>query len=209
MYRNASRLFFLSILIMLFACAPKRVEIPTYEGSSLTDVLSSYKDIYSIDTTFSATFEREDTEIRGDGIVRISDSGDMDMRIYSFGFLAFELSSKDGVIKSEPRIDNNKSTILTYGLRDCLFWWDIKDYDLDESLNDYILINSQRHVWINKKTMLPTKRVIFLDDGKELDIIYENPEKFGDLWYPSKLRIEFAKYAVVLRLKDMSVIRRG
>lgn len=207
MYRNASRLFFLSILIMLFSCAPKQVKIPVYEGISLTDVLSSYNNISSIDTTFSAIFQREDTEIKGDGVVNISESGDMNMRIYSFGFLAFELSSKDGVIKSEPQIDKNKSTILTYGLRDCIYWWDIKNYELNESTDDYILVNSQRQIWIDKKTMLPTKQVIFLDDGRELDIIYENPEKFGDLWYPSKLRIEFAKYSVVLRLKDISVRR--
>jgi len=209
MYRNALRLFFLSILIMLFACVPKRVEIPVYEGKSLEDALSLYKSISSIETTFSATFEKEDTEIKGDGIVNIADSGDMSMRIYSFGFLVFELSSKDGVIKSDPQIDKNKSTILTYGLRDCLYWWDIKDYEVNESLNSYILLNNQRQVWINKKTMLPIKQVIFLDDGRELDITYENPENFGVFWYPSKLRIEFAKYAVVLRLKDMSAIRRS
>lgn len=209
MYKSALNLFLLSILIIFSACTPKRVEVPTYVGINLNDVLSSYQNIFSVDTTFSATFIREDTEISGDGVVNISISGDMNMRIYSFGFLAFELISKDGVIKSEPQIDKYKSTILTYGLRDCIYWWDIKNYELEENNDNYILVNNQRQVWINKKTMLPVKQIIFLSDGRQLDIIYENPEKFENFWYPSKLRIEFARYAVVLKLKDISAIRRS
>ncbi len=44
-----------------------------------------------------------------------------------------------------------------------------------------------------------------LEDGRELDIYYENPEKIGDLWYPSKIRIELSRYAVTLRIKDILI----
>ena len=49
------------------------------------------------------------------------------MRIYSFGFLAFEMTAHNGIIKSKPPVDRNKGILLSSGLRDCLFWWDIKD----------------------------------------------------------------------------------
>ena len=122
------------------------------------------------------------------------------------GFLAFELSSANGAIKSTPSIDKNKSLILTDGLRDCLFWWDIKDFDTQEKEGKFILTNSRRQIWIDGKTMLPVRQIISLEDGRELDISYENPEKIGNVWYPSKIRIELSKNALTLRIKDISFI---
>ena len=206
MSKIVSKLFLVSILIILSACVPKRVEVPSYERADVADALSARKSIFAIDTTFSITFEKEDTEIKGDGVANISRSGDMNMRLYSFGFLAFELSSVNGVVKSSPAVDKNKALILTYGLRDCLFWWDIKDFEKKEQEGNFILTNSQRRIWIDGKTMLPVRQVISLEDGKELNISYENPDKIGGSWYPSKIRIELSRYAVTLRIKDMAFL---
>jgi len=204
MLKIVSRLFFLSIILLSLSCAAKRVEMPVYEGVDFREILSSRNNISSIDTTFSITFEKEDTEIRGDGVLKVLKNGDMTMRVYSFGFLAFEMKSQNGVIKTIPVIDRNKGTILTNGLRDCLFWWDMKDFEIEESESDYLLRNLTRMLWIDKKTILPKKQIISLEDGRELDIFYENPEKSGDVWYPSKIRIELSRYAVTLRIKDIS-----
>ncbi len=206
MSKIVSKLFLVSILIILSACAQKYVEAPSYEGVGIADALSARKNIFAIDTTFSITFEKEDTEIKGDGVANISRSGDMNMRLYSFGFLAFELSSVNGIVKSSPAVDKNKALILTYGLRDCLFWWDIKDFEKKEQEGTFILTNSQRRIWIDGKTMLPVRQVISLEDGKELNISYENPDKIGGSWYPSKIRIELSRYAVTLRIKDMAFL---
>jgi hypothetical protein len=206
MSKIVSKLFLVSILIILSACAQKYVEAPSYEGVGVADALFARKNIFAIDTTFSITFEKEDTEIKGDGVANISRSGDMNMRLYSFGFLAFELSSVNGIVKSSPAVDKNKALILTYGLRDCLFWWDIKDFEKKEQEGNFILTNSQRRIWIDGKTMLPIRQVISLEDGKELNISYENPDKIGGSWYPSKIRIELSRYAVTLRIKDMAFL---
>jgi len=196
----------LSAVLIVLSCAVKRVEVPVYEGVDVRDVLRSKSNISSIETRFSITFEKEDTEIKGDGLLNISRSGDMNMRIYSFGFLAFELASENGIIRSSPVIDRNKGIILTHGLRDCLFWWDIKDFDVTENEKDYLLMNSSRKIWIDRRTMLPVRQTVSLEDGRELDIFYENPEVSDDIWYPSKIRIELLRYAVVLRIKDISFI---
>ena len=197
------KLFLVSILIVLFACAPKRVELPSYEGVDLKDVLASKKKVSAIETKFSLVYERDDTEMKGDGALNILRTGDMNMRLYSFGFLAFELSSQNGTIKSKPVIDRTKEMILTDGLRDCLFWWDITDFETREKEGNFILKNSTRQVWIDRKTMLPVRQIISLDDGRELNIFYENPEKSGDTWYQSKIRIELSRYAVTLNIKDI------
>ncbi len=206
MLKIVSTLFLLSTLLFSYSCATKRVELPVYEGINVREVLSSKNNISAIDTTFSIVFEKDDSEIRGDGVVAISRNGDITMRIYSFGFLAFELTSENGNIRSNPVIDRNKRTILIYGLRDCLFWWDMRDFEVEEKETHYLLKNITRQVLIDKKTMFPVKQIVSLEEGRELNIFYENPEKAGDIWYPSKIRIELSKYAVTLKIKDISFI---
>jgi len=203
--RELLRLLLVSLaLIFLFSCAPKRVEIPTYEGIDVREVLSTKNKISTIDTTFSIIFEKDDSEMRGEGVLNISRNGDLNLRIYSFGFLALEVTSEKGVIKSSPRIDRSKTKILTQGLRDCLFWWDIQDYEVDEKDDVYLLKNSLREVWFDKKTILPIKQRVALENGRELYISYGDMEKMGDVWYPSKITIELSQYSVKLKIRDIS-----
>jgi hypothetical protein len=142
--------------------------------------------------------------MRGEGVLNISRNGDLNLRVYSLGFLAFEVISENGVIKSSTRIDRNKTKILTQGLRDCLFWWDIQDYEVDEKDDVYHLKNLSREVWFDRKTILPIKQKVALENGRELYMSYEDMEKTGDVWYPSAITIELSQYSVRLRIKDIS-----
>lgn len=204
MLKIVSRLFLLSIILFLFSCAAPRVEMPVYEGIDVEDALRSKNSISAIEATFSITLEKDDIEIKGDGVLSIYRNGNLNLRVYSLGFLAFELMSENGTIKSVPAIDRDKGTILTYGLRECLFWWDIKDFEIDEKEGVYLLKNLSRKLWIDRRTMFPIKQTVFLEDGSELDIYYENPEKEGDIWYPSKIKIDLSKYSVTLKIKEIS-----
>jgi hypothetical protein len=199
-------ILFLVISLLLASCARPRVEMPVYEGVGVRDVLDSKKNISSIETSFSISFEKGDMTTKGDGVLNISRNGDMNMRIYRFGFLAFQISSEDGVIKSSPQVDRGKAMLLTYGLRDCLFWWDLKDFDIQEKEDNYVLRDIERTLWIARKTMFPVRQIISLEEGKELDMSYEDPEKAGDVWYPAKIRIELSGCSVTLKIKDISFI---
>jgi len=203
MLKVLSTLSLLSIIILLFSCAAPRVEIPVYEGVDVREVLNSKNSISVIDTTFSITFEKDEGEMRGEGVLNISRNGDLSLRVYSLGFLALEVTSEKGVIKSNPRIDKNKGRILTEGLRDCLFWWDIEDYKIDEKEGMYLLKNLSREIWLDRKTILPVKQAVSLEDGRELIIHYEGNEKIGDVWYPSRIKIDLLKYSVTLKIKDI------
>lgn len=205
MLKTVSRLFSLSIILLLFSCATSRVEMPVYEGIDVKDVLYSKNSISAIDAIFSIILEKDNGEIRGDGVLNVSRNGDLNLRVYSFGFLALEVTSEKGIIKSTPWFDRTKAEILTHGLRDCLFWWDIEDSDIDEKEDVYLLKNQSRIIWIDRKTMLPVKQTISLEDGREFNFYYENPEKLGDVWYPSKIRIELSRYSVTLKIKDISL----
>lgn len=203
MLKTASTLFFLSILLIIFACAPRRIEIPSYEGLDVREVLAVKKNVSDIEAVFSITFEQEDTSVKGEGKANLSKNGDLDLRVYSFGFLAFELVARDGIIRSNPPVDRNKAAILSYGLRDCLFWWDIDGYTLEQGPDAFLFSNTARRVWIDKKTMLPLQQIISLADDRELVITYENPEKINGTWHPARIKIQLSRYSVILVIREL------
>lgn len=204
MWKNVLKLFLVSIFVLLAACAPRRIETPSYEGRDFREIISGMQNISEIETKMSILFEKVDTEMTGDGALNISRGGDMSLRVYSLGFLAMEVTSKEGTVKSTPHLDKSKTMILTKGLRDCLFWWDMKDFTLSVDRDAYVLRNVERELWVDRKTFLPLKQIIHFDDNRELTIHYEHPAKENDMWYQSKMRIEIPRYRVTLTVKNMS-----
>lgn len=204
--KGLSGLCSLSLTIFLLSCATPRIEPPVYEGVDVRHELSSKSSISAIEATFSIIFEKDNGELKGDGVLNISKEGNLILRIYSLGFLALELTSEKGIVKSTPGLDRNKGTILVSGLRDCLFWWDIQDFDVNEKENLYLIKNQSRMIWMDRKTLLPMKQTISLEDGRDLDIFYEGYERVGDIWYPLRIKIELSGYSVTLRFKDISFI---
>ena len=204
MSKNVLKLFWVSLVLLTAACAARRIEAPTLEGVDFREALAARSSISAIETKFAIAFERNDTELRGDGALNISSAGDMSLRVYSLGFLAMELTSKEGAVKSNPRLDRTRTLILTKGLRDCLFWWDIKDFTVQEDAEYYLLRNSLRELWLDRKTLLQKRQKIYFDDGKELLIHYEEPAVENGVWYQSKIRIELLHYSVTLTVRNMS-----
>jgi len=182
------------------------MELTLHEERSLDEVIAGRNGISQIDTTFSVLFEKPDSEIRGDGTLNICNNGNLDLRVYSLGFLAMELTSRNGVVKSKPGLDSTKKTILTQGLRDSIFWWDIKDFTVREEEGFYLLRNSEREIMLDKKSGLPVKQQIYFPGGKVLAVHYENPAREEGILYQSKMKIEFSKYAVTLIVKDIRFI---
>lgn len=201
--KSVLRLFFISIIVLLCSCAPPEVRIPTYEDMDPEEGLHLNERISAIEAEFSITFQKGDSKVRGEGVLTILKNGNLTLRVYSLGFLAFELTSDNGIVKSNPVLDRTKRKILTYGLRDCLFWWDMEDYDIAESGDVYLIRSFPRRLWFDRKTMLPVQQSVQLDDDRELWFYYEKPQKMGDIWYPSKIRIELSRYAVTMEFDEM------
>jgi len=179
------------------------MEPPLFEERSLDEVMAEKSGISHIDATFSVIFEKADSEIRGDGALNIFNNGNLELRVYSLGFLAMELTSRDGVVKSNPPLDSSKKTILTQGLRDCLFWWDIKDFTVEDEGGYYLLRNTEREILIDKKSILPRKQLIYFSNGRVLTVYYDNPAREEGILYQSRMRIELSKYAVTLVVKKI------
>jgi hypothetical protein len=204
--KSVLKLCFVSTIILLCSCAAPEVKIPTYEGMDVTEGLRLNEHISAIEAELSIIFKKEGASMRGEGVVNISKNGDLTLRVYSLGFLAFELTSDHGSVKSDPALDRTKRKILTSGLRDCLFWWDMDKYDVAEEGDVYLLRSFPRKIWIDRKTMLPVQQSVQLDDDRELWFYYEKPEKMGGIWFPSKVRIELSRYAVILEFDEMLFI---
>lgn len=216
-------LLLLTVYCLLFtvSCAPKHIEMPSYEGISLENALSKLKNIKSIEAVLSVEYEKNDSTMNGDASLNVSEDK-LNLRLYYLGFLAGEISEDNGIIKSKPKLDKNKSTILVEGLKNSFLWWNIKDYTLQEKEDMYVLKNSYRKIVISKKTLLPIQQTIELNDGEELRIFYASPAKNNSekperepldsqqsnlkpFWYNSAMTIEFKNYTVKIRVKSYTV----
>ena len=202
------KLFFIRIVVCATACAPKKVEMPSLEQQSIDIVLAERQSIERIDAAMSVIFEKSDSEIQGDAVLEIAQDGSMQMKVYTLGILAMDLISKNGLVKSTPKLDRRKTAILTGGMRDSLFWWDLEDFTVQEENDHLVLQNATRQVVLDRSTLLPQKQRISFDDGRQLTVFYDNPAQAEGLWYQSKMRIELSRYAVTLNIKEISFTRR-
>jgi hypothetical protein len=194
-------------VLLAASCTPKLTAPPVLKEMSLEEALSERRTISRIDAAFSVLFEKADSEIRGEGILNAFGNGDLDLRVYSLGFLALELLSRNGVVKSNPGLDSAKKAILSQGLRDSLFWWDINDFTVRDEGLYYLLRNASREITVDKESMLPLKQQIFFSDGKMISVYYDNPAKEDGLIYQTKMKIELARYSVTLTIKSISFTR--
>ena len=201
---NFLKLFFVSIILLVSACAPKKIEMPAAEQRSIDVVLAERRSIERIDAAMSVVFEKTDSEMYGDAVLDIAKDGDLHMKVFTLGILAMDLTSKKGLVKSTPKLDKNKIAILTQGLRDSLFWWDLTDFTIQAENDQLILQNATRQVVLDRKTMLPQKQKISFDDGKQLTVFYDNPAQAKGVWYQSKMRIELSRYTVTLTVREIS-----
>jgi hypothetical protein len=192
-----------SVLVLLVSCAPKRVDIPTYEGVDIRDVLSGKEAVRTIEATFSLEFERDGSLMRGDAVLRLTPDA-LDLQVYSLGFLVAEVTSNETVTRSDPPMDRNRLSMLVDGIRNSFFWWSIKDPAIDGDDGLYRVSNSWRRLFINRKTMMPEKQIIDLEDGRVLTVLYEEPALMEGGWFPSRMQMELSRQALSLKIKTLS-----
>jgi hypothetical protein len=207
-------ILFVAALFMA-SCAVKRVDVPRHEGVTLEQALADLRSIKSIEAVLAVEYRKEDSVMTGDAFLSLSDKA-MTLRLYYLGFLAGEITEEEGAIRSTPKIDRKKSTLLVDGLRSGIFWWNVKDYTVEEDGEFYTLRNTSTRVSISKDTLLPVEQVIELNNGDSLRISYNEPARIdvgegepADLspilqWYPSRLNIELRNHAVRIKVKSYS-----
>lgn len=216
-------------LLAVASCAPKYAEKPEHVGIPLDSALAEFRSISSIEAVLYVEYEKDDNVMGGDAFLNLS-ADRLNLRLYYLGFLAGEVSEEGGVVKSKPKLNRAKSTILVEGLKNSFLWWNIKDYAVQEKDNMYVLRNASRKLLISKDTLLPVEQTIQLDNGDELSIRYDAPVKQGpgdkekdgeravgkpassapaspSRWYQSQLSIKLKNNLVRVRVKSYSVTK--
>ena len=195
--------FVLCSFVLLISCAPKRVEIPTYEGVDPRDVLSSMEAVTAMESTFSLEFEKDGNLMRGDAVLRLAPDF-LDLQVYSLGFLVAEVTSDKTMTRSDPPVDRNRLLMLVDGIRSSFFWWSVKYPAISSEDGLYLVSNSWRRLFINSRTMMPEKQIIDLEDGRQLTVLYEEPALMEGGWFPSEMRIELSGQVLSLKIKTLS-----
>jgi len=202
-------------LLSLASCAPKLVAPPviSYENIPLDRALSELGAVRSVEAVMAIEYQKKDSTMSGDAFVNLSDDK-LTLRLYYMGFLYGEVSEENGIVKSKPKLDKNKSAILVDGLKNSFLWWTLKDYTLTEKEDTYVLTNSYREVVVDRKTLLPLRQTLNLDSGDVLTILYDEPAiteeaaKVGQSSllqrYQSKLTITLKNYTVRIKIKSYS-----
>lgn len=193
-----------TVFCLLVSCATKRVEIPTLEGIDLKEMLAERENIKSLESTFYIKFERDGSVMKGDAVLRLTPET-LDLQVYSLGFLVAEVTSNGAETRSNPSIDRNRLLILVDGIRNSFFWWSVKNPVIKDDHDSYRVSNSWRRLFINKKTMMPERQIIELDNGSELNVSYEEPALMDGVWFPSRMCIELSRQSVNLTIKTLSI----
>lgn len=206
-------LLVLLCLAFIASCAPKQAiqAVPSYENMPLEQVLAEFGAVRSIEAVLSIEYEKKDGAVSGDAFMNLSEDT-LSLRLYYLGFLAGEVSEENGIVKSKPKLDRNKSALLVDGLKNSFFWWNIRDYRLMEREGAYVLKNSYREVVLDRKTMLPVRQTIELENGDPVTILYEEPAVSEEpvkpepglmlRRYQSKLTISLKNHIVRVRINS-------
>jgi hypothetical protein len=205
--------------LLLVSCTPQvRHAGPDFNNLSLDDALSQYKKISTLNAVIGIEYEKNDAVMRADGSLSMSPDK-LALRIYYLGFLQGEVYEENGEIKSKPKLSKNKTDILVNGLKNSIFWWNIRDYARTENEDTYELKNAVRKITIDRRTLLPVEQTITLDNGDQLIVSYglptpvlaadgtpaENNSPLG--WYPSRLKIQLGNNVVRIVVKSYSLTK--
>lgn len=178
--------------------------MPSYEGIELKDVLAEKDTIRSLKSTFTVVFDGNGNFGKGDAVLNLTPEA-LDLQVYSHGFLVAEVVSSKDFTKSVPALDGKRLSMLVDGLRNSFFWWTVKGYNIEDRTDGYHVTSPWRLLIINKKTMLPEKQSLELEDGRQIDILYAEPDFVDGIWFPSEMQIEMGNKSVRLKVKTLSV----
>lgn len=213
-YKGVFLLILLISLIFIPSCSYRYAQVPNLSDEiSLDDMLKRLNSINDIEAVLSVEYESSDNSMSGDALLKMSKDS-LNLRIYYLGFLVGEVSEKEGIIMSNPKLSRNKSAILIDGLRNSLFWWYIEEYTRLDGEDLYILENSFKRVFIDKKTFLPIRQTVELRDGERLEILYEIPKRveesekdtFFELWYNSKITFKLKNHIATIKIKNLKIL---
>jgi len=210
MLKTLFKLFFISFLLVVTACAPKPVVAPpsVYEDTalSLDEILEKASgDIVSLKAITDIEILQNNKHydsISASVLVKMPDW--VHVRMYKFGMLV-----KDFVIKDEKLyvlLGKGGPDLEKFGkeFHNAIFWWDdIQEGVLYSNGPEYIIRARNKEVHIDKATLLPLKQSIVAFE-KNIEITYEEPKEEKDgYWHQSLINIRAGDFSFTVKLKKL------
>ena len=210
MSKKLSKLFFISILLIVTACATKPVVAPpsVYEETalSLDEILKKASgDTMAIKAITDIEIRKNDKyydSIRASVLVKMPDW--VHVRMYKFGMLV-----KDFVVMGDRlHVLSGKGSpnLKKFGkeFHNAIFWWeDIEDGVLSSKGDEYMIRSRNKELRIDKATLLPLQQKIIAFE-REIEITYTEPKEEKDgYWHPSVINIVVGDFSFRVKLKKL------
>lgn len=181
-----------SIVFTVYSCIP-RVEtviepncVKEVKQLSFEELLARLSKVHSIKGTASVELKTPEKVLSGDALLKI-DGNDLELKTYSVGVQAGELSQKSGVIYSDPKLEPYEEVFFINTIRNGLFWWKLNNRKTQKGAYLIQIYNSKRHTDIDRKTLLPMEQKIRLENGYELTIKYKQVFCTEGVWFPAQI----------------------
>ena len=210
MLKMLFKLFFISFLLVVTACAPKPLVVPPslYEETalSLDEILEkasgdteALKAIMDID--IRKNNEHYDS-ISASVLVKMPDW--VHVRMYKFGMLVNDFVVMDD--RLHVLSGKGGPNLRKFGkeFHNAIFWWDdIQEGVLYSNGPEYIIRARNKEVHIDKATLLPLKQSIVAFE-RNIEITYEEPKEEKDgYWHPSVINILAGDFSFTVKLKKL------
>ena len=204
------KLFFISFLLVITACAPKPVVAPpsVYEETvlSLDEILEKASgDIEVLKAIMNIDILKNNKpygSIRAAVLVKMPDW--VHIRMYK-DYILF----KDFIIKDDKLyvlLGKGGPNLKKFGkeLHNAIFWWDdIQEGVLYSNGPEYIIRARNKEVHIDKATLLPLKQSLVAFE-KNVEITYEEPKEEKDgYWHQSLINIRTGDFSFTVKLKKL------
>ena len=210
MSKKLFKLFFISFLLVVTACAPKPLVTPpsVYEETdlSLDEILEKASGDIEVLKAITEIEIRKNNKhydsISASVLVKMPDW--VHVRMYKFGMLV-----KDFIVKGDRLyVLSGKSdpNLKKFGreFHNAIFWWDdIQEGVLYSNGPEYIIKARNKEVHIDKATLLPLKQRLIAFD-RNIEIIYKEPKEENDgYWHPSVININAGDFSFTVKLKKL------
>ena len=210
MLKKLFKLFFISFLLVVTACAPKPVVAPPSVYEEITLSLDEILEKASGDTVaLKAITEieiRKNNEhydsISASVLIKMPDW--VHVRMYKFGMLV-----KDFVVMGDSLYvlsGKGGPDLKKFGkeFHNAIFWWDdIQEGVLYSDGPEYMIRARNKEVRVDKATLLPLKQKIVTFE-RNIEISYEEPvEEKDGYWHPSVINILAGDFSFTVKLKKL------
>ncbi len=210
MLKMLFKLFFISSLLVTTACAPKPVMTPPvlYEETafSLDEIIDKARgDIKALKAITDIEISKHDKHydsISASVLVKMPDW--IHVRMYKLGMLVKDFVVMDDRLYLLSGKDDPNLKKFSREFHNAIVWWDnIQEGVLYSSGSEYIIMNRNKEVHIDKATLLPLKQKIRTVEN-EIEITYEEPREEKDgYWHPSIINIRTGDFSFRVNLKKL------